>query len=229
VRTNERSEKSELVASQAGAGTRNQEELEQLYVKAAEMKIKHLLEVIDRQQDTMSSNGDLFGKTEETVSKKEEGLNKKIAELQKKAEVTKKSMANQPAKPHTTPTIKEDGDLDEDEDEDGDGSPNADRSKEWNRTLQGKVLGSEATHEEKTKKNEAMSKENSILMEQLERITTGGAKKSKVDELQVSEASAQRAGGPGGRSGRARIRLTRTTDTNNCTNGAEGRSGRARG
>ena len=78
-------EKKEIVETQGGSTTRNQEELEQLYVKAAEMKVKHLLEVIDRQQDQMSNIGHRFEQLDVSVVQKEEFLDKTIEDLRLRA------------------------------------------------------------------------------------------------------------------------------------------------
>ena len=68
-----------LVESVSGQGERNQAELDELYVKTAQMKINHLLEVIERLQDTFSGLGGRSEQLEESVEGKEEELNKKVA------------------------------------------------------------------------------------------------------------------------------------------------------
>jgi len=161
-------------------GTRNQEDLETLYVKAAEMKIKHLLEVIDRQQDSMSSNGMTFDKVSDATSSKETRLNETITRLQKQVEVMKKhqkeeDLQHAPTLPHSTNTIKED-----ESDEDSDNSASNDRSKEWKGALTHATPPPTASLQAR---NDELATSNAIMMEQLERVTNSGASKSKVDEL----------------------------------------------
>ena len=77
-----------LVESVSGQGERNQAELDELYVKTAQMKINHLLEVIERLQDTFSGLGGRSEQLEESVEGKEEELNKMIMTLSAELEAS---------------------------------------------------------------------------------------------------------------------------------------------
>ena len=220
------SEKKEIVETQGGSNTRNQEDLEQLYIKAAEMKVKHLLEVIDRQQDQLSNIGTRYEQLETSVEEKEEFLDKTIKGLRLRAKgmigsklkerqgtaeaeappspkgenrgkkrskkskkgktkkVTDKGDGEGKTEPKSGASMDkiveeeegdeggeendEVGDEKEDNDEDkdeADEEENNDRRKEWNKEK------AEREIEEKMKENEAMERENQVLMEQLERVT----------------------------------------------------------
>ena len=165
-------EKQALVDSQGESGARNQEELDELYVKTAQMKIKHLLEVIERQQDTFSSIGVQFETLEEAVSRKEDQLNKMIDNLSKELSIDDnegagaggdKVLAFPSPKSAITKTIPETNESEEEK------------------------------HQKLEKENQRLAAENQVLLEQLERITTTAASNTNVDELEEINSEAAKA------------------------------------
>ena len=78
-------EKRDMVAySTRAGGTHSQEDLERLYLKSAELKIKHLLEVIDRQQEQLAASANGAERMEGAVNATAAELNKRMAELEAK-------------------------------------------------------------------------------------------------------------------------------------------------
>ena len=153
-------QKKVLVESQGESGARNQEELDELYVKTAQMKIKHLLEVIERQQDTFSSISVQFETLEEGVSRKDDELNKMIEKLSGELKIGEEdsdrlsapmSSISELSKLHSQPETS---------------SQQQESQMEKKKKLE--------------KENTRLAQENQVLMEQLERVTNTAASNRNV-------------------------------------------------
>jgi len=136
------------------------------------MKIKHLLEVIERQQDQFSSIGVQFETLTEGVGRKEDELTTMIEKLSSELKIN-----GEDKMPSISDTM-------------------ATGAKKLTAVSEDDKLNAAAQAEKEKKlekENQRLAQENQVMMEQLERVTGTAASNSKVDELEEIQAEYEKA------------------------------------